>query len=119
VQPPAVGVDAQLVQQFAVAVEQPRVARGVGTAHALGIVADVAAVEVPGGAQPRRREGGQCDAGTAQASHRPTITGSFGTMPCTSGAYMASTRVGAMANVPAVFRRTRYSTRQRPRGMKS
>src|SRR5690606_593484 len=119
VQPPAMAVDAQLMQQFAVSVEQPRVARRVGAANALGVVADLAAVEVPGGAQPRRREGGECGADTALASHRPMTTGSLGATPCTSGAYMASTLVGAMANVPAVFRRTRYSRRQRPRGMKS
>ena len=118
----AVHVDAHLVQDRAVPVEQADVGGPIGLPN----LAEggkgrrrAGAGEQRGGGDRQRGEsaGAQCDA-PARPSHGSTSSGALGSSPYISGAYSASTRVAGRWNSPAWLRRMTYSTEKRPLGTK-
>lgn len=54
-----------------------------------------------------------------RGAHFPISNIPFGASPYSSGAYIASTRVGGRLKAPSLFRRRVYSVRWRPRGSQS
>ncbi len=112
--PPA-RIGTPLVQQPAVAIEQPRFARRMRGLHVR-----------EARQRDRRRTRSARDQRDAEherrpraqraASHGRTLSGAFGSSPYISGAYSASTRVGGSCSSPALLRRTLYSSVKPPFG---
>jgi hypothetical protein len=103
-------VGAQALDEFAMAVENARFRRA-------EVAPDLGKARQRARQARHRQPGGQRQRGGGMRVHGcTTLNRALGASPNTSGAYMASTRVGGKPNSPALFNRTRYSTLNEPLG---
>ncbi len=125
-EPPLIGAHAPLVQQAPAPIEQARLAGRVLRAHdceARGAGRERAQHERRGEREPHEPGQRATPVRTQQlaqarlrSAHGTTRSASCGSSPKLSGAYIASTRVGGIANTPSWLRRSVYSTSTRPFG---
>ena len=107
-------VAAQALQQFAMAVEHAGLRAGLTGAHRLE--AGQRGEGTAAGQRQGRAQHGRLPAAPWPQGAASTRMRALGASPNTSGAYMASTRVGGTAKSPTLFRRRVYCTCSAPLG---